>query len=323
MVFYRFLTGGSLAAVLTVSLFLMGWRSFAQTTIDRRTLVLRHTVVNEKADPLSALSLGNGGFAYTVDFTGMQTFPEYYEKGIPLGTESEWGWHSFPDTSYFTFAEALKEYDFNGHKATYAVQWNKPERNKKASDWYRQNLHRLQLGNLGLELIKKDGSLATPQDLSKIHQELNMWTGEIRSRFMLEGVAVELSSFVHPLQDLVSVSVRSKLLEEGRLRIRLRFPYPTGAFADAGDNWQQSGSHRSFIRLGSGSGALLEHILDTTHYFVVLKWSGTAYMQQKEAHYFLLTPSRRAGSVGAGEFSFSCRFSAVSSRQPPHGATRR
>ncbi|HMH21884.1 MAG TPA: hypothetical protein VK563_08910 [Puia sp.] len=292
----------------------------AQPSIDRHALVLRHTVVNEKPDPLSALSLGNGGFAWTVDVTGLQTFPEYYEKGIPLGTQSEWGWHSFSDTSHFAFEESLKEYDFNGHKATYAVQWNKPERNKKAADWFRQNVHRLQLGNIGLEMTKKDGSPASLQDLTHIHQELNMWAGEISSHFLLEGVAVDVSSFVHPRQDLVSISIHSALLEQGRLRLRLRFPYPTGAFADAGDNWQQAGLHRSVILRNNNTGALLEHVLDTTHYFVTLKWSGGGNIRQKQPHYFLLSPSRDSA------FSFSCRFSpqqgpAGQSSSDPHPAT--
>jgi len=45
------------------------------------------------------------------------------------------------------------------------VQVNAPERNKKASDWFRQNPHRLQLGNLGFILLKKDGSEAHIQDI--------------------------------------------------------------------------------------------------------------------------------------------------------------
>src|SRR5258708_964378 len=63
------------------------------TGIDRKALVLRHTITIKRADNLSSLSLGNGGFAFTADITGLQTFPQYYEQGVPLGTESYWGWH--------------------------------------------------------------------------------------------------------------------------------------------------------------------------------------------------------------------------------------
>jgi protein-glucosylgalactosylhydroxylysine glucosidase len=275
------------------------------TAIDREALVLRHMVINEHADPLSALSVGNGRFAFTVDITGLQSFPEYYEKGIPLGTESEWGWHSFIDTSHFRLEEAVKEYAIHGREIGYAVQWDKPKRNKEAADWFRQNPHRLQLGNIGFELIKKDGTQAGMEDITKVHQELNMWTGEIRSRFALEGIPVELITMAHPDQDLVAVRVSSLLIGEGRLHIRIRFPYPTGAWSDVGDNWEQPDRHRSEI-VDTGRGvALLEHILDTTHYFLSFAWSGLAHLQKKGPHYFLLTPINPASDG----FSFSFHFS--------------
>ena len=53
-------------------------------------------------DTLSSLSVGNGRFAFTVDATGLQSFPDVYAKGVPLGTQSEWGWHSFPNTNGYT-----------------------------------------------------------------------------------------------------------------------------------------------------------------------------------------------------------------------------
>jgi hypothetical protein len=65
-------------------------------TIDRQELVYRHVPQVKKADPLSPFSVGNGKFAYTADITGLQTFPEFYEDGIPLSTQSDWGWHTIP-----------------------------------------------------------------------------------------------------------------------------------------------------------------------------------------------------------------------------------
>src|SRR5690349_9411449 len=60
--------------------------------INRYELVHRNNPHIAKADPLSSLTVGNGQFAFTVDVTGLQSFPAYYEKGVPLGTQSEWGW---------------------------------------------------------------------------------------------------------------------------------------------------------------------------------------------------------------------------------------
>ncbi|RZK63710.1 MAG: hypothetical protein EOO85_30825, partial [Pedobacter sp.] len=165
----------------------------AQTKINRRELVQRHNVVNRGTDSLSSLSVGNGRFAFTVDATGLQTFPRHYDKGIPLGTQSEWGWHSFPNKENFKFSETLEPYNFNKTNSLYAVQSKTmSERSKQAVDYFRQNPHRLQLGNVGLEIQKKDGSIVTPQDLLEIHQELNLWTGAITSTFKIEGVLVKV-----------------------------------------------------------------------------------------------------------------------------------
>ena len=96
-----------------------------QAQIPRWEVVRRNNPIVKKLDRLSSLTVGNGGFAFTVDVTGLQTFPEYYESGVPLGTMSDWGWHSFPNTENYRAEEALKEYDFghhNGVKGTYSVE---------------------------------------------------------------------------------------------------------------------------------------------------------------------------------------------------------
>jgi hypothetical protein len=60
--------------------------------IDRHALILRHDVVLSSFDTRNPLSVGNGGFCFTVDATGLQTFPDSFEKTTPLGTLSDWGW---------------------------------------------------------------------------------------------------------------------------------------------------------------------------------------------------------------------------------------
>jgi hypothetical protein len=65
--------------------------------IDRHALVTRHNVVLTNFDANNPLSVGNGEFAFTVDATGLQTFPEAFEQTIPLGTLSDWGWHTFSE----------------------------------------------------------------------------------------------------------------------------------------------------------------------------------------------------------------------------------
>jgi len=272
--------------------------------IDRQALAQRHNVVNKVFDSLSSVSVGNGTFCFTVDGTGLQSFPEAYAKGVPLGTESEWGWHSFPNVNNYKFEESLKTYKLNGRDITYGVQWSTPKQNKEASDYFRVNVHRLQLGNLGFDIIKSDGKLATIKDIHFISQVLNLWTGEIKSVFSVEGKNVEVSTLSHQEKDVVSAKVSSTLLKEGRLFIRLRFPYPTGNFGDGADNFGSTEKHSTVIQKQSPQYACIVHTLDTTSYKVELEMDQPAGIIKKGDHYFQLTPKQNNGT-----FSFSCGFS--------------
>ncbi len=73
-----------------------GLIAFGADKIERESLVRRHNPVLTALNARSPLSIGNGEFAFTADITGLQTFPEAYEETIPLCTQSQWGWHSFP-----------------------------------------------------------------------------------------------------------------------------------------------------------------------------------------------------------------------------------
>ncbi len=279
---------------------------FAQ--INRKALVERHIVRVGKIDSLSALSVGNGRFAFTVDATGLQTFPDSYAKGVPLGTQSEWGWDSFKNTGNYKIEEAYKYYNQYGRKIPYTVQLNEPESVKEAVNFFRQNVHRLQLGNIGLEMVKANGAAAEASDIKNVQQQLNPWTGEINSVFTLEGVRVEVTTVGHQDQDVIAASVKSDLIRSGRLKIRLRFPYPTGEWADVGNNWSDDGKHTSSIVNRSSNGVIIQHQLDSAAYFSTLSWAGKAAVIEKSKHYFLLTPDK-----GASTFDFSCLFSAVKS----------
>lgn len=272
--------------------------------INRQALVRRHNVIITKADSLSSLTVGNGKFAFTTDITGLQTFPKQYAKGVSLGTQSEWGWHSFIDTIGYKREEAIKYYPLNGRNIGYTVQWNSPERKKAVSNWFRQNPHRLQLGNLGFELIKQDGSNAQLDDIKNSRQELDLWTGEIKTYFTLEDVPVEVSTFCDGEEDVIAVHVRSPLISENRLRLQLTFPYPTGEWTDEGVNWTKPDSHHSAVLLRHSDGAVLMHQLDTTKYYIGCWWTDMEGVAEKARHQFQIIPLR-----GKNEFSFSAKFS--------------
>ena len=149
--------------------------------IDRRALVTRHDVVLKNFDADNPLSAGNGQFCFTVDATGLQTFPDAFTNTIPLGTLSDWGWHTAPnpdgwDVDKFEFK---KFQDLNGRLVPYC---DVPGNNKTPEiKWLRANPHRLHLGQIGFVLKHADGSLAKTNDLTDIEQKLDLWNGKIIS----------------------------------------------------------------------------------------------------------------------------------------------
>ena len=265
--------------------------AFAQK-IDRKKLVERHTIIIEKADSLSSLSVGNGQFAFTVDVTGLQSFPNIYAKGVPLGTQSEWGWDSFKDTVGFKLEDSFKAYNQYGRQVTYAVQNSTTDINKNASNWFRQNAHRLQLGNLGFEFYDDKGKVLAISDLKNIHQELNMYTGEITSVYEINGEKVYVTTIGNQNQDGFLVEVISALINKGQLKIKLQYPYPTGQWSDFGTYYGESEKHQSLIISQNNNSVKLKHLLEGAAYFTQLKWEGKAQISEKQKHQFILSPNK-------------------------------
>ncbi|SFD95959.1 hypothetical protein [Flavobacterium phragmitis] len=263
---------------------------FAQK-IDRKALVTRHNVQITAIDTLASLTIGNGAFAFTVDATGLQTFPKTYQNGIPLGTQSEWGWDSYKNVNGYKFSETLRDYKQYGRDISYTVQIKEPARRVEAVNWFRQNPHLLQLGNLGFEITKKDGSFVQPNDLKAISQKLNLWTGEIESYFEVEGTPVTVYTASHQDKDEIGVKVKSALLKEKRLKISLRIPFPTGDWADMGTKWEGKQNYKSTLFEKSKTQAVVKHIMDSISYNVGLSWKGNAQIKKTGEHYFVLEPS--------------------------------
>ncbi|SHJ00013.1 hypothetical protein SAMN05444280_10945 [Tangfeifania diversioriginum] len=279
-------------------------RKSASEKIDRFSLVSRHNVTVNKFDSLGSLSVGNGSFAFSVDATGLQTFPEMYENGVCLGTQSEWGWHSFPNQGNYRLEETYQYFDVEGRKVSYAVQWNEPGRKRDAANYFRQNPHRLHLGNIGFELLKAGGQRVKPDAIEEIEQTLNLWEGVISSSFKIEQKKVEVQTTCHPSRDIIAVEVQSERIKNGLVGINLRFPYPTGNHTGGASDWQSPEKHQSAVISENNNSAVFEHNLDSTTYFVKLNWSGNAKIIQKEPHYFVLQPA------GESEiFSFSAEYS--------------
>ena len=262
--------------------------------IDRHALVARHNPVLHRFDPDNPLSVGNGSFAFTADVTGLQTFADAFTNTTPLGTLSQWAWHSFPNPAGWSMDKFhFKDFDVFGRMVGYDdVPGNRQTPEIK---WLRENPHRLHLGQIGFILTKPEGSAALAGDLGGVEQTLDLWSGVLRSRFTLQGQPVETLTVCHPDLDLLAVRVVSPLLKNGRVRVEIRFPYGTGATATA--DWSQPGAHQTVMHLTTSNSASFARALDQDKYYVSARWTPGAKLEQTGAHQFRLTSSTEADAL--------------------------
>ncbi len=260
--------------------------------INRQAVVTRNNPVITEADALASLTVGNGHFATTVDVTGLQSFPFDYEAGVPLTAMSDWGWHKFENTNGLRPAESEKSFDLgHGHPEVYAVEYKKPEdgRHKQATEYFRVNPHRLNLGAIGLELKGADGERIQLKDLTETRQELGLYDGKIESHFVADGTTADVTTAALQDQDAVIYRIKTPLLKDGRACVSIRLPYPTGKHADAAADWTKPERHASRIVSSQDHSAIIEHTLDSTRYYLTLTWQGQATLTECDRHYFTLT----------------------------------
>lgn len=279
-------------SVLTAPLAL-GAADAAGGRIVREALVKRHNPHLTALDAMAPLTVGNGEFAFTADVTGLQSFPESYAKGIPLCTQSQWGWHSVPLAPGLKLEDyRMTEFDTHGRKVGYPMQAGQRE----LVNWLRENPHRLNLGRVGFRIRRKDGTALQAGELAGIDQTLDLWAGVLRSRFEAGGGAVRVETACDPAMDAIAVAVESELLGEGRLEVVLEFPYGSPG-VDASD-WKSEGKHKTTRQAN-----VLERELDGTRYDVSVRWEGEARLEQESSHRFVLK-----AAAGARRLEFTCHF---------------
>lgn len=304
--------------------------------IDRHALLERNSPEVHQFDSLSTLTVGNGRFAYSVDATGLQTFPELYSQGVPLGTQSDWGWHSFPNTEHYTFDETLMECDFGrGHKEIYSSQlsraseaaakaaggatWRAYQRKKDAISYVRQNPHRLHLGTVGLFLADGVG----PESFTDIDQRLDLETGVITSAYKLNGEPVRVQTVSNPRLSLIAVNIEAQSPKP----IVIRMPYPSGGHCDDACLWiDDETKHSTSISEISADGKSfrIEHkfppvevfdefgntsVKDYSYSVNVVIDSASATIEQVGPNKVVITPS-------ANNFKFTCEWVGEGCRNP-------
>ena len=273
--------------------------------IDRKAVVNRNNPVITEADPLASLTVGNGHFATTVDVTGLQSFPFEYRGGVPLTAMSDWAWHKFENTDSLTPADSWKTVDLgHGHPEVYAVEYKAVKgddaRNVAATEYFRVNPHRLNMGVIGLEMLNCESSpisvhpnrLCHPvslANLTNIHQEQKLYDGVIESSFdWSKWDHADVITACLPDRDATIYRISSKSLECGHLKVGIRFPYPTGKHADDAADWTRPERHTSRVVNSGVNYAVIEHSLDSTQYYLLLRWQGKAILKEIEPHHYEL-----------------------------------
>jgi len=262
----------------------------SDTPIDRHALVTRHNIEVHAIDPNGAMAVGNGSFAFNFDVTGLQSFPEYYAKTMPIGILSDWGWHSFPNPNGYTLDKfkmtVIPKYDRQFVLPSASTSHPQPD-----AAYLRENENRFGLGRIGLEMTHADGSKVLITDLKNIDERLDIWAGILTSSFQVDGTPVHVETAAHPDRDEVAVRIESALIASGRLKVRIAFPYASKSFGPNYEDWDHPEAHTTTLTRTGTAGALFDRRLDSTSYFVRTRWSPGAVLAQTDKHQFLLSAS--------------------------------
>lgn len=267
--------------------------------IDRFALVNRHNVLLQEADPLAPLSVGNGDFAFSADVTGMQSLGDYYYKnGIPIETLSTWAWHSFPNVNHYRLQDAMKESDFHGRKILYASDEKSP-----AGQYFRMNPHPIALGQIRL-VGEKEKPLEVAM-IKKINQKLDIWKGVITSSYEIDGQQVTVETVCHPELSLIAFKIKSSLLKSGKLKPAFRFPYSYDLSIKNKPpfDWSKPDSHQTTVIKQDVNGIVLKRTIDSSSYFVNIRWKGKAVWEKNGPHEFSLN------ATGADSLMLVCDYS--------------
>jgi protein-glucosylgalactosylhydroxylysine glucosidase len=221
--------------------------------IDLSDLVIKSEIQNSIPDKFIPLSIGNGRFSYTVDITGMQTFPELCSGSII-------------------------------HDSVFSHGENKP--------------HNIILGFIGLQIIKNNGSGISQGDIEKPLQKLNLYTGEIESKFLIGGVPVRVLTVCHSNYDLISVKIISQLVMTGGLKIKIGFLASDSSRAGT----EKVIGENSITELMTNNLNLIESKAGEKSRYLLL-WRNGARFKEVTKNRYLLEPLN-ADSV----YSFSCQF---------------
>jgi len=277
--------------------------------INRFELVNKYNLKYTNADSSKVMTVGNGEMAFSVDVTGLQTFPANYANAMPLTTMSNWGWHSFPNPKNYQLADVLMPVNIRGKTELYPTIGFPHESDNTASNWLNENPHHFNLGLLGFILLKSNGAEASIWDIKKVKQILNLWEGTIYSTFEFDGYMVKVITNIDPRQNQIAVAIHSALIKQGRLKIKIRFPYGSNTFTGA--DWESPEKHQTAIIKKTATRVDFKRSMDSVKYYVSVGSNQHIKVHAIQKHNFEIEPE-----VMTDHFSISCIFSPSLSTRP-------
>lgn len=257
--------------------------------IDRHALVTRHNITFTKTDTLNVLTVGNGNFAFGADITGLQTFQNDYNSGIPISTMSHWGWHDQLNPNGWrnsTYPTTMLK-NCCGREVPYLLVVNTPELNNEANFLYALTT-RINLGRVGMILTHANGRPAVLTDIKNPVQTLDLWTGLLESRFTFDGQPVRVQTCCHGQKDQIGVRIESPLIQSGHLKVLIAFPYASNAWNGNGADWNQPNAYTTTMTRAGKTRANFHCVLNATQYHAAVTWQhGT--LRQTKPHDYVLT----------------------------------
>lgn len=280
------------------------WMGLAHAaSIDREALVNRHEPTLHAVDVDSPFQVGNGGFAFGADITGLQTFAElYHREGVPAETQSRWCWYTDPNPHEYSLADVMK--DFRQPDGTTLSLPNRSS--TPAGEWLRRNPRIQPLGQIRLLFDKTDHTPLQPADIGQPRQTLHLWTGELESRYEIQHTPIAVSTVCHPDQDTLSFRIQSPAVASRVLGIELGFPrdYDPGTKNTPGYDWTTEDTHLSTLTSSGPQQAVISRRHGDTRYQVRVQWSGSATLTETSPHHFQLR-----AAAGSPVLEFQVSFS--------------
>jgi len=241
--------------------------------------------------------VGNGNFAFTADITGLQTFPKQYSPLVPLLTQAQWAWHSFPNPDHFKYEDSLVPVDVRGKVQYYPWLRDGSDARKPEVAWLRENPHRISLGRLSLYLISRQGKPAQFNDLSGTQQTLDLWNGALSSRFDFDAETVQVQTRVHPDLDMLIVTLTAAALADRRLGVDIGFPGVAANLNPDPADWGHPERHQTTVITKDARRISLERKLDDTRYYVKVSADRDVSLERVAPHIFRMLPRGGSDSV--------------------------